>query len=81
MIEILQKFGNTSRIDVTLEVMQKSFSTRFRLCMKTMQYSIELLPGGQRNSGRVLSPWKITLELVEKWAKSCLIIVTDVNMA
>ena len=49
-----------------LELAQNSFSTRFRVYMDTMQYHIELLLGGQRNSGRVWRAWKITLELVEK---------------
>ena len=66
IIEILPKFRHTSRIGVTLESVQNSFSTRFRLCMETMLYHIELLPVGQRNCGRVWRASKITLELVEK---------------
>ena len=70
MMEILQKFGHTSRIGVALELVKHSFSTRFRLCMETMQYHIELSPGGQGNSGRVWRASKIILILIQKENKT-----------
>lgn len=55
-MEILQKFLCTSRIGLNLNIVQKSFSTIFRLYLVTMLFLTELFPDGQRNSGRV---WRV----------------------
>ena len=51
MMEILPKFGHTSKIGVTLEPVQSSFSTRFMLRIGTILYHIKLLRGGQEIAG------------------------------